>query len=61
MKDDFQVCNECCWDLGLEINSFIMSRCHRKYCDICGYSTDNDLSMIDKKTVKEAQKNKEKK
>jgi len=61
MKNNYQVCNECCLKLGLEINSFITSRCHRKFCDVCGLSSDDDLSMISKTTVENAvSKNKKK-
>lgn len=51
MKNNYQVCNDCCELLGLEINSIITSRCRRKCCDICGWDTSDDLSMISKKVV----------
>lgn len=51
MSKNYQVCNECCWDLNLDINAFIESKCYRKFCDICGYSVNDDLSMIDKLNI----------
>jgi len=55
MEDkNYQVCNDCCHKLNLKINSYIESRCHRKYCDLCGYSVDDDLSLIDKINVDNA-------
>jgi len=51
MGNNYQVCNDCCHTLNLETNSFITSRCHRKFCDLCGWSSGDDLSMISKETV----------
>jgi len=51
MEKYYRVCNQCCQKIGLKINSDIESRCHRKYCDICGFSSDSDLSSISEKAL----------
>lgn len=51
MKHNYQVCLDCCTKLDLRFNGFIESKCHRKYCDVCGYSSGNDLSMLRKEEV----------
>jgi len=49
----YQVCDKCCCKIGVEINSEIESRCHRKFCDVCGNSSGDDLSLIPKHKIDE--------
>ncbi len=51
MKNNYQVCLECCHKFKMPFNDFITSRCHRKFCDLCGYSSNNDLAMLSKNRV----------
>ena len=46
------ICMRCCELVETKVISDVVSQCHRKYCWLCGYSSDSDLTFIKEEEVR---------
>ena len=47
MKVMITLCSACCKLLGVRDNKDVVSKCHRKYCWGCGWSSASGLTLCD--------------